>query len=150
MHGIRSFLQVGFCSQCQLINIVWYSTDFYPFSWSKLHPQCYLKKLKTSFSSSSYSEKMWGVKVELKPHYLLFCGFIFLCVQLPKNITKWFLFVIIHNFSIHFAINLFYLYNLKTLINYGTTTASCMWMNEIKAKTKSHQFRIDHVFNSSI
>ena len=59
LHGIRSFLQVGFCSHCQLINIVWYSIDFHPFSWSKPHPQCYFKKLKTSFSSFSYSEKMW-------------------------------------------------------------------------------------------
>ena len=30
------------------------------------------------------------------------------------NITKFFFFIIIHIFSIHFAINLFYLYILKT------------------------------------
>ena len=48
------------------------------------------------------------VKVELKPHYLLIRGFIFLCVQLSRNITKYFLFIIIHIFSTHFTINLYY------------------------------------------
>ena len=61
MHIFRSFLQVGFSSQYQLINLVWLSIDFYPFSWSQPRPQSYFKKLKTSFSPSSYSEKMcWG------------------------------------------------------------------------------------------
>ena len=46
------------------------------------------------------------------------------------------LFIIIHIFSTYFAISLFYLHNLKTQMNYGTTTALCMWMNEIKTKTK--------------
>ena len=45
---------------------------------------------------------------------LLFCGFTLLCVQLSKNITKCLLFIIVHIFSTHFAINLFYLHNLKT------------------------------------
>ena len=50
------------CSQYQLINFVcWLSVDFYLFSWSQPHPQSYLKKIKTSFSPSSYSEQMcWG------------------------------------------------------------------------------------------
>ena len=71
-----------------------------------------------------------------KPHYLLFRGFILLCVQLSKNITKSFLFIITHIFSAHFAICilLFYLHNLKT--NYGKATTPCMWMSKIKTKTK--------------
>ena len=40
--------------------------------------------------------------------YLLFRGFILLCVELPKNITKYLSFIIIHIFSTHFAINLFF------------------------------------------
>ena len=49
-----------------------------------------------------------------RPHYLLFRSSILLCMQLSKNITKCFLFVITHSFSTHFAINLFCLHNLKT------------------------------------
>ena len=37
---------------------------------------------------------------------MLFCGFILLCVQLSITITKCFLFLIIHIFRTHFAINL--------------------------------------------
>ena len=43
-----------------------------------------------------------------------FRGFMLLCVQLSKNITKCLLFIFIRIFSTHFAINLFYLHNLKT------------------------------------
>ena len=45
---------------------------------AKLFPKAILKSQKTSFSSSFYSEKAKrcsGIKVELRPHYLLFCGF---------------------------------------------------------------------------
>ena len=45
--------------------------------------------------------------------YLLLRGFILLRVQLSKNIKKCLLFIIIHIFSTHFAINLFYLHYLK-------------------------------------
>ena len=45
--------------------------------------------------------------------YLLLRGFILLCVQLSENIKKCLLLKIIHIFSTHFAINLFYLHNLK-------------------------------------
>ena len=82
LHVIRSFLQVGFHFQYQLINFVWLSSDFFSFSW--------------------------------RPHYLVFCGFILLSVQLSKNITKCLLYIIIHILCTHFAINLFYLYNMKT------------------------------------
>ena len=70
-------------------------------------PQSYFKKLKTSFSPSSSSKKMcWG-QGWAEASLSVFCGSIFLYVPLSKNITKWFLFIITHNFSIHFAINLF-------------------------------------------
>ena len=60
-----------------------------------------------------------------------FCGFTLLCVLLS---SKCFLFIITCIFSTHFAIKLFYLRNLKTYTNYETTTAPCMWTNEIKQK----------------
>ena len=94
LHIITSFLQIGFRSQYQLINLVCFSFDFFLFSWSLTI--CFL------------------------------CGFTFLRVQLSKNITKYLLFTIIHIFSIHFPISLFYLHNLKTWINYRTTTAPFM------------------------
>ena len=43
LHVIRSFPQVSFCSQYQLINFVWLSIDFYLFSWSQLCPRAILK-----------------------------------------------------------------------------------------------------------
>ena len=114
LYVIRSSLQVGFCFQYQLINLVWLSIEFFSFSWSQLRSRAVLKKLKTSFSPSSYNEKIaWG-KYEQKPHYLLFPGFILFSVQLSKSISKCFLFIIIHVFSSHFAISLFYLHILKT------------------------------------
>ena len=61
LYVIRSFLQVDFCSQYQLINLVRLSTDFFLFSWSQPCLQSCFKKLKTSFSPSSYNEKIcWG------------------------------------------------------------------------------------------
>ena len=61
LYIIRSFLQVSFCFHYQLINLVWLSIDFFPFSWSQPRPQSCFKKLKTSFSPSSYNEKFcWG------------------------------------------------------------------------------------------
>ena len=61
LHVIRSFLQVGFHFQYQLINPVWLSIDFFSYSCSQSCPQSNFKKLKTYFSPSSYSEKMrWG------------------------------------------------------------------------------------------
>ena len=50
-----------FLVQYQLINLVWRSVDFFSFSRSQYCLQSNFKKLKTSFSSSSYSEKTrWG------------------------------------------------------------------------------------------
>ena len=62
------------------------------FSWSQPCPQSCFKKWKTSLSPSSYNENMCWTMVELKPHYLLSRGFVFVCMQLCKNITKCFLF----------------------------------------------------------
>ena len=67
LYVTKSFLQVGFRFQYQLINLVWLSF-----------------------------------------------GFILLSVQLSKNIAKCLLFIIIHTFITHFAINLLYLHNMKT------------------------------------
>ena len=58
LYVIRSFFQVEFRFQYQLINLVWLSIDFFPFSWSQSRPQSNFKKLKTFFSPSSYNEKM--------------------------------------------------------------------------------------------
>ena len=72
---------------------------------------------------------------------------------------------ITHIFSTHFANSLFYLYNLKTYTNYGTTTALCIWtlwinnctvtvhvnvQNQNKNKTKSCHIQNDHRFYCSI
>ena len=73
-----------------------------------------LKILKPLFCLPLTAKKFAGVKVELKSHYLLFRGFIFLSVQLSKNITECFLFIIIQILSTHFAIDLFYLHIFKT------------------------------------
>ena len=105
-HSGRGFFQY------QLINAVWFSIEFFPFSWSQPCLHSYHQKLKTFFSPSSSGEKMyWGQG--WAAHYVLFRGFIFLRVQLSKIITKCFLCIIIHIFSTQFAINLFYLHILE-------------------------------------
>ena len=58
LYIMRSFLQVGFCFQYQLIHLVWFSIDLFPFSWSQPRPQSCFKKWKTNFLPSSYNEKM--------------------------------------------------------------------------------------------
>ena len=65
---------------------------------------------KTTIMLSGTSFRSAFLFIWLKPNYLILHGFIRLCVQLPKNITKCILFI----FSTHFAINLFYLHNLET------------------------------------
>ena len=61
LYVIRSFLQVGFPFQSQLLNLAWLSIGFFPFSWSQNRNHNNFEKLKTSFSSSFYGEKMsWG------------------------------------------------------------------------------------------
>ena len=93
---------------------------------AKLATRTILKNEKPLFRLTFIAKRCTGINAELKTHNLLFRGFIFLCAQLPRNVTKCFLFIIIHIFSTHFGINLFYLHNLKTQPNYGTTTAPCI------------------------
>ena len=95
VHSINSLILSGF------------PIDFIRLTEANLVPRAILKIQKPLFFLPLTAKRCAGVKVELKPRYLLFCGFMFLCVQLSKNITKWFLFIIIHNFSIHFAITCF-------------------------------------------
>ena len=96
LYVIRPFLQVGFCFQYQLINLVWVSIDFFCFSWSKSCPQSNFKKLKNSFLPSSYSEKMgWGrswaeaslscVSVVQKYHDMFFLKKFFLVLILQST-----------------------------------------------------------------
>ena len=88
------------------------------------------------------------VKVELKPHYLLIRGFIFLCVQLSRNITKYFLFIIIHIFSTHFTINLYYCDMVKhelRVTNYELRVESLKTRVEIKIhelRVQIHELRV--------
>ena len=67
--------------------------------------------------------------------YLLLPGFIVLCVLLSKNIKKRLLFIIIHIFSTHFAIKLFFCATWECT-NYCAAAAPYIWTNEIKTKTK--------------
>ena len=100
----RSFLPVGFRFQYQLIILVWLSIDFF-LAEANLEANLFC----LSLTAKRYAE----VKIELKPHHLLFCGFKFLCVELSKNIRKR-VFLTKVSFSTHFAIYLFDLHNLKT------------------------------------
>ena len=56
-----------------------------------LVPRGILKNSKSIFCLPLTAKICTGVKVDLKPHYLLFRDFTFSCVQLPKNIAKCFL-----------------------------------------------------------
>ena len=84
LHVIRSFLQVSFCFQYQLINLSWLSFDSFSFSWN------------------------------LTICIFVACLYSYVTCLYSKNITKHLLFIIIHIFSSHFAISLFYFHNLKT------------------------------------
>ena len=93
-------------------------------------PRAIFKNWKPLFLLPLTAKRCSRVKVELKPRYLLFCGFIFLRAQLSKNITNWFLFIIIHKFSIQFAINLFYFTSWKCKqIMEQQPHHACEWTN---------------------
>ena len=89
LHDIRSFLQVGFCSQYQLINLVWLSIDFYLFSWNQHRSQSFFKKLKTSFSPSCYSEMMcWGQgwsEASLSAFFVALYSCMCICPKVSQN-----------------------------------------------------------------
>ena len=72
---------------------------------TNLAPRAILKRLKLLFRLPLVVKRCAGVKVELRPHYLLVHGFTFLHVQLSKSITKCFLKKSF--FSAHFAITCF-------------------------------------------
>ena len=93
----RSFLQVGFCSQYQLINVAcWLSIGFCQFSWSQPRPLSYFKKLKTSFSPSSYSQQMcWSqgwAKASLST-------FLWLYIHVCTVVQKYHKMIFINNYS---------------------------------------------------
>ena len=109
LYVIRPFLQVGFRFQYQFnINLVWLSINFSSFSWSQSRPQSNFKNQEYIFRFPLTAKRRAGVKVELKPHYLLFRGFTFFCfVQLSKKPQNVF-FTKKLFFSTPFAINLFF------------------------------------------
>ena len=128
-------------------------TSFYLVK-ANLVPRAILKNWKPFLRLPLIAIKCAGVKVELKHCYLLYRDFIFLCVQLSKNITKCFLFIIVQIFSTHFAVNLFYLHIFKT---YGTMEqqphGACEWTKskqKKKNKKKSRHIWINHAFFCSI
>ena len=88
LHVIRSFLQVGLCSQYQLIIKSGFPLTFIHLAEVNLVPIAISKNNKPLFLLLLTAKRCAGVKVELKPHYLLFCGFMFFCVQLSKNAVK--------------------------------------------------------------
>ena len=81
-------------------------------------------------------------------------GFILLCVKLSKNITKCLLFIIIHIFSTHFEINLFYLHNFNienvNKLWSNNSTVHVNTRNQNKNKTKLRHIQIDLAFYCSI
>ena len=88
LHVIRSFLQVGFVfSINSLILSVFPLTSFH-LAKVNLVPRAILKNQKPLLRPPLTAKRCAGVRVELKPRYLLFGDFIYLCVQLSKNITK--------------------------------------------------------------
>ena len=112
---IRPSLRVGFCFQYQLLILPGFPLTSFDLAESNLVPRAIFRKWKPLFYLPLTVKRCAGVKVELNPDYLLFHGFITLCVlQLSKKITKSFLFIIFHIFGTHFAINLIYLHILKT------------------------------------
>ena len=133
---IRSFLQVGFRFQYQLINLVWLSFDFFSFSWSLTI--CFSVTLYSCMCSCS-TKCITTKDTVISPDFLVwkFCGkaqfphsfdriagnytetVLFRKISTPGNQVKLqyfsqcILFIFIHIISTHFAINLFYLHNLN-------------------------------------
>ena len=89
----------------------------------------------------------WGQ--ELKPHYLLFVGFISLFVHLSKNVRKCFFksfLVLILQSTALFAWD----ENVNKLWNYSRTL-HVNERNQLKTKkNKSYHIQIDHAFYFSI
>ena len=75
-------LQIGFCFKYQLVNLVWLFIDFFSFNSSQPHPQSNFKECKTSFSPSSYSEKMQWSQASLFTFLWLY---FLVCVVVQKH-----------------------------------------------------------------
>ena len=91
LYVIRSFLQVGFRFQYQLTILSGCSLTSFHLAEANLVLTAILKNQKYLFLLPVIAKRRSGVKVELNPHYLIFRGSTFLCLQLSKNITKCFL-----------------------------------------------------------
>ena len=84
IYVIRSFLQVDFRFQHQLINLVWLSVDFLHLAEANLVPRANLKKYKSIFSFPIIAKIHAGVKVELKPHIYFSVALHFVCADAQK------------------------------------------------------------------
>ena len=98
----------------------------------KLETGTILKNWKPLFRLPLIAKRCSGANVELKPQYLLFRGWIFLCVQLSKNIAKYFfIYIYLHvqcsfwNQPVLFA----QLENANKLCNNNRTHHACEWPN---------------------
>ena len=95
LHVIRSFLRSDFILSINSLILSGFPLTFIHLAEATLVLGAILK---TSFSPSSYNEKMCWVQDWAEASLSAFCDFMFLCVQLSKNIIKWFLFIIINDF----------------------------------------------------
>ena len=143
-----SFRSVFVFSISSLISSGFLLTSFH-LAEADLVPRVILKNPKSLFCLPLTVKKCVGVKVALKPHFLLFRGFIFLCVQLSKNITKCFLFIIIHILVLILQSVCFICTTWKhkqTMEQQSHRACERTKSKQKKAKTKLHHIQIDHVF----
>ena len=87
-----------------------------------------LRKLRIPFSRCSYSEKLSLGEDWAETSLTTFSWLYILVCAVVQKYRK-----------------MFYLLNLKTYINYGTTTAPCTWMNKIKQKQNKNQNKARHI-----
>ena len=87
-----------------------------------------LRKLRIPFSRCSYGEKLSLGEDWAETSLTTFSWLYILVCAVVQKYRK-----------------MFYLLNLKTYINYGTTTAPCTWMNKIKQKQNKNQNKARHI-----
>ena len=122
----------------------------YHLTEAKLVPRAIKKKIKSLFFTFLLQRKdALGSRAE-KPHYLLFCGFISLFVNLSKNVRKCFFkksfLVLILQSTALFA----WAENVNKLWNNSLTLHVNEW-NQLKTKkNKSRHIQIDHAFCFSV
>ena len=103
----------------------------------KLETGTILKNWKPLFRLPLIAKRCAGANVELKPQYLLFRGWIFLCVQLSKNIAKYFFIYIYLHVQCSFWNQPVLFAQLENANKYATTTARTMHVNDrIQNKNK--------------